>query len=222
LSWPVTWHLFVFARPGVRRTEMCRDVIGADAGFRPLASLLTDMINDVVKRHQLDDRVAGHPGRGVHLPEPGPVPGGVGDLQRPAAVEGHRPVPTEADARRARPAQRPGQHLEQRLHRGGPDPRRQRPQPPLPGAGLLQHRIHQLKRHDPGQLAQVAGGERPGCNRDRPGNARNSTTDGRIGTQRRSLATGRSWSTTRLTGPPLPCPPNPATQPNRLTAGRNP
>ena len=42
-------HLFVFARPGVRRTEMCRDVIGAGAGFRPLISLRTGVVNDVVR-----------------------------------------------------------------------------------------------------------------------------------------------------------------------------
>ena len=41
-------HLFIFARPGVRRTEMCRDVIAADAGFHPLLSLRTGVINDVI------------------------------------------------------------------------------------------------------------------------------------------------------------------------------
>jgi hypothetical protein len=42
-------HLFVFARPGVRRTEMCRDVIAAGPGFHPLLSLLTGVINDAVR-----------------------------------------------------------------------------------------------------------------------------------------------------------------------------
>ena len=42
-------HLFIFARPGVRRTEMCRDVIAADPGFQPLLSLLTGVINDVIR-----------------------------------------------------------------------------------------------------------------------------------------------------------------------------
>ena len=41
-------HLFIVARPGVRRTEMCRDVIAADAGFHPLLTLLTGVINDVI------------------------------------------------------------------------------------------------------------------------------------------------------------------------------
>ena len=41
-------HLFIVARPGVRRTEMCRDVIAADAGFDPLLTLLTGVINDVI------------------------------------------------------------------------------------------------------------------------------------------------------------------------------
>jgi len=42
-------HLFVFARPAVRRAEMCRDVIGADQNWQPLLSLFTGVINDVVK-----------------------------------------------------------------------------------------------------------------------------------------------------------------------------
>lgn len=42
-------HLFICARPGVRRTEMCRDVIGAAMSFRPLLSLLTGVTNDVVR-----------------------------------------------------------------------------------------------------------------------------------------------------------------------------
>lgn len=40
-------HLFIVARPGVRRTEMCRDLIAADAGFRLLLSLRTGVINEV-------------------------------------------------------------------------------------------------------------------------------------------------------------------------------
>lgn len=42
-------HLFVFARAGVRRTEMFRDAIGADQNWQPLLSLLTGVINDVVR-----------------------------------------------------------------------------------------------------------------------------------------------------------------------------
>lgn len=42
-------HLHVFARPGVRRTEMCRDVIGADQNWQPLRNLLTGVINEVVR-----------------------------------------------------------------------------------------------------------------------------------------------------------------------------
>jgi hypothetical protein len=41
-------HLFIVARPGVQRTEMCRDVIAADAGFHPLLTLLTGVVNDVI------------------------------------------------------------------------------------------------------------------------------------------------------------------------------
>jgi hypothetical protein len=41
-------HLLVFARPGVRRTEMCRDVIAAAANFHPLLILLAGVVNGVV------------------------------------------------------------------------------------------------------------------------------------------------------------------------------
>jgi hypothetical protein len=40
-------HLFIVARPGGRRPEMCRAVITADAGFHPLLTLLTGPTNDV-------------------------------------------------------------------------------------------------------------------------------------------------------------------------------
>lgn len=42
-------HLFVYARPGARRTEMFRDVIGADLNWQPLLSLLSGVINDVIR-----------------------------------------------------------------------------------------------------------------------------------------------------------------------------
>ena len=42
-------HLFVFARPGVRRPEMFRDVIGVDQNWQPLLNLLTGVINNVVR-----------------------------------------------------------------------------------------------------------------------------------------------------------------------------
>ena len=42
-------HLFIFARPGTRRTEMFRSVIGADPQWKPLIGLLTDAINDPVR-----------------------------------------------------------------------------------------------------------------------------------------------------------------------------
>jgi len=45
--------------------------------------------------HQLHRGVPGDPQRGIHLPQPGPVAGSVGDLDRRAPVEGHRPVPAE-------------------------------------------------------------------------------------------------------------------------------
>ena len=79
----------------------------------------------------------------------------------------------------------------------GTSPARNRPRPAtaaaaaaFPGAGLLQHGIYQLERHDPGQLAHVTRGEHPGSNRDCPGDGRDSSTDGRLGAQRRSSATG--------------------------------
>jgi hypothetical protein len=43
-------HLFVYARPGVRRAEMFRDVIGADLSWQPLLSLLGGVINEVMRR----------------------------------------------------------------------------------------------------------------------------------------------------------------------------
>jgi len=42
-------HLFVFARPGVRRSEMWREVIGADQNWQPLLNLFSGVINDVVR-----------------------------------------------------------------------------------------------------------------------------------------------------------------------------
>ena len=42
-------HLFVFAQPGVRRSEMWRDVIGADQNWQPLLNLFSGVINDVVR-----------------------------------------------------------------------------------------------------------------------------------------------------------------------------
>ncbi len=67
--------------------------------------------------HQLDHRVAGLNARSVQLPQPAPVPRGVGHLDRPAPVEGHRPVPAERDAGRTGPRRRAGEHFEQRLQR---------------------------------------------------------------------------------------------------------
>ena len=218
--------------------------------------------------HQLDDRVAGHPERGVHLAQPGPVPHRVGDLDRPAAIKGHRPVPAKAHPRRARPAQRAGQHLKQRLHRRGtdtpaqvpqrprrrrgqaqpvqgrgqlrphapvpgsgkqahrqheiqPHPRGQHPQPPLPRACFFQHTIGQLERHDPGQLAQMAGREHAAGHRDRPGDGHDSSTAGRLNTQRRSSGTGGlggfpSYRTS------VAIPGTPRRSRKALTAGRNP
>jgi hypothetical protein len=41
-------HLFAVASPGVRRAEMCRVLTTADQGFRPLLSLVTGVINNVI------------------------------------------------------------------------------------------------------------------------------------------------------------------------------
>ena len=78
--------------------------------------------------HQSHHRVAGDPERGAQLAQPGPVAVGVGHLDRHAAVEGHRPVPAEPHARGRGLGHRPGQRLEQRLHRRGADPAAQIPQ----------------------------------------------------------------------------------------------
>ena len=58
-----------------------------------------------------------------------------------------------------------------------PDSRRQLPQPPLGGAGLLEHRVDQFEGHMPGQLAQVAGPEHTGRHRDRPGDGLDGTAE---------------------------------------------
>ena len=51
---------------------------------------------------------------------------------------------------------------------------------------MRKHRISQLKRHDPGQLAQVPRREHAGRHRYRPGDGHDSGTDGRLNGQRRS------------------------------------
>ena len=157
--------------------------------------------------HQLDHRVAGGAERGPKLAQPGPVAGGVGHLERHAAVERHGAVAAEPHSRGRRQRHRPGQHLEQRpqrcgtdpttqipkrlarrrysARRGGgelgphpavaqprkqaqrqhevhPHPRRQIAQPALHGPRLGQHRIDQLDRNLPGQLAQMARSEHRG------------------------------------------------------------
>jgi len=138
-------------------------------------------------------------------------------------------------AGQAHPAQRRGQlaphprvsGIREQAHREqevDPGPGRQQPQPPLPPAGLLQHRVHQLKRHDPGQLAQVPGREHARSHRDRPGNGSNSSTDGRLNAQRRSLQTvdlGRHPSYRTSVAMPAQ---NAKRQdnPNRLTAAQQP
>ena len=55
------------------------------------------------------------------LPQPGPVAAGVGNLHRVEPVEGNGTQPGEAHAGRVRLGQRPGDHLEQRLQRRGPE-----------------------------------------------------------------------------------------------------
>jgi hypothetical protein len=56
-------RLFNFVRPGARRTEMFRGVIGADPQSKPLIGLLTDTINDPVR-----PPAGREPGRGGHPP----------------------------------------------------------------------------------------------------------------------------------------------------------
>ena len=68
--------------------------------------------------HQFQRRVAGDAPHRLQLAQPGPVPRGVGHLDRTAPVEGHRPVPAKPHPRGGWPGHRPGQHLEQRLERG--------------------------------------------------------------------------------------------------------
>ena len=69
-----------------------------------------------------------------------------------------------------------------------------------PGRPLLQHRVNQLERHDPGQLAQVTRGKNPRGDRDRRGNRRDGRADGRLNAQRRSPVHGAFWSTPVLPG----------------------
>ena len=76
---------------------------------------------------------------------------GFGRWRLPAAHRGGEFGPHLAVAQ-------PGEQA-QRQHEVHPDPRRQRPQPPLGGPGLGQHRIDQLDRDLPGQLPEMAGGE---------------------------------------------------------------
>ena len=71
--------------------------------------------------HQHQGGIVGLPVLRFLLAEPPAVRGGVGDPDGLAAVEGHRPVIAVHDPRSARP-QRPGQDLEQPLHRPGPRP----------------------------------------------------------------------------------------------------
>ncbi len=54
--------------------------------------------------------------------QPGPVPLGIGDPQRTAAVERHHPVKAEPHPWCRRPGQQPGKYLEQRPHRRAADP----------------------------------------------------------------------------------------------------
>ena len=79
-------------------------------------------------------------------------------------------------------------------------PRRQRPQPPLGRAGLLQHRIDQLERHLPGQLTQVTGSEHARRHRDRPDHRRQRRTQPRQ--RRRALAADRAGMTESATAAP--------------------
>ena len=88
------------------------------------------------------------------LAQPRPVRGGIGHLDRLAAVEGHRPVAAEHDPGGARLSQRPGQDLEQPPHRPDPDPAAHVPQ-------RLRRRARQPERAHPGSepapYPQVAG-----------------------------------------------------------------
>ena len=99
--------------------------------------------------HQLHRRVAGDAERGAQFAQPGPVALAVGDLDRGAAVEGDRAEAPEPHSRSAWPGHRPGQHLEQRLDRGGAQAATQIPQrlvrrarhaqPPQAGDQLAPH-----------------------------------------------------------------------------------
>jgi hypothetical protein len=96
-------HLFVFTRPGVRRTEMCRDVIGADPNWRPLLSLLTCAINDVIRAMYTTTHRAPRGMLETLIMGPRPVTGGVilaswpSGAQNPADEQRHQELRIDED-----------------------------------------------------------------------------------------------------------------------------
>src|SRR5262249_6101136 len=81
------------------------------------------------------------------------------------------------------------------------DRRRQLTQPVLGGLGLVggsglgQHRINQLERHLPGQLTQMPGREHPAATLTVLTMTATAPQMTDLSPQRRSLTTGKSWST---------------------------
>jgi hypothetical protein len=97
------------------------------------------------QRHQPQREI---PGKTHPVPDPAQPPAvtaGVRGLERVAAIEGDRAQPAEAHPRRARLGQRPGDHLEQGLHRRRAEPAAQIPQ------RLLRRARHSHPRQPSGQ-----------------------------------------------------------------------
>lgn len=80
--------------------------------------LLSQALGGFDERHQLQQRVAAVAGAA----EPGPVAGGIGRLERAAAVEGDRAVGPEPGSGSSGLGQWSAQHLEQAAHRRAADP----------------------------------------------------------------------------------------------------
>jgi hypothetical protein len=96
-------HLFIFARPGVRRTEMCRDVIGADQNWQPLLSLLTGVNNRIVRPMYTTTHRGSRGMLETLIMSPRLITGGVGLMswprgaQNPAGEQHHQELRIDED-----------------------------------------------------------------------------------------------------------------------------
>ncbi len=211
---------------------------GADRGAEQAAGA------GLGQAHQPQRGVAGETHPVADAAHPRAVAVGVGHPERVEAVEGDRAHPGEAGPWGAGLGQRPGDHLEQRLERGRPEPtaqlaqrlvrhrghrqagagqpgaqlgphpgvadlgeqpereheihprpRGQLAQPALHGPSLGEHVVDQLEGQVAGQLAEMARGEHPGGDGDRPGDRRRAE-----GARRGGGAASRGERRVRLRG----------------------